>query len=190
MVRVDLYVRAEARTLQFRDVWLAEVGEVEAAWEAFELALEGFFGFAACVVDGGDDEVLEHFEVGLIAAEAGDGGGVDADLEELLFAVDGGGDGASAAGAIEDGLREAALDFLLHLAGFGEHFLHFEWIEHVATLQGTGIREQQRQRQVQPQIPFGNENKKSKSNGKIKGNGKSKTTSKTTAKTAATAIVG
>src|ERR1700721_634728 len=115
---------------------LAEPRNVEAAKDALDVGLDGIVGFAASVVDGGDDKVLKHFNVGLATAQAEDCRGVDAKFQKLLFAVHGDVDGAAPARAFNDRLAELALNFSLNIVCFGEHLREFEWVDHEWILWG------------------------------------------------------
>ena len=100
-----------------------QAGQVEAAQHAGEAGLQALVGTAAGFVEGGDDEVLEHLDVGGIRTQAGDRRGVDLQREHLLLAIHLHGDGAAAGGSFDDRRGEALIHLLLHLLRLAQHFL-------------------------------------------------------------------
>src|ERR1051325_924523 len=100
-------------------------GNLHPSGHRSQLILHRFIDLARGLVDRGHDEVLQHLHVVGI-----DGVLLDDDAEEVLRAVHGGLDHATAGAAFDAQLGHAALHLLLHLLDLLQHLLgiHFAFL--------------------------------------------------------------
>src|SRR5215831_15100915 len=95
--------------------------DVESAEHARKGRLHLGVDFAGGLVDRGEDEVLEHFDVAGFYSFR-----IDAHAEELLAAIHFSGYGSAARGGFDDGLLHLALHGLVLLFGFRHQVLEIE----------------------------------------------------------------
>lgn len=100
---------------------ILKAGDAHPAQHAPDGGLHLSIDFASGFIHGGEDQVLEHFDVAGFHRF-----GIDAEAEKLLAAIHFGGDGATAGGGLDDSLLHFFLQGFVLRFGFGHQLLKIE----------------------------------------------------------------
>lgn len=100
---------------------ILKAGDAHSAQHAADCGLHLSVDFASGFIDGGEDQILEHFDVAGFHRF-----GIDAEAEKLLTAIHFCGDGATAGCGLDDSLLHFFLQGFVLRFGFGHQLLKIE----------------------------------------------------------------